>query len=166
MQKAAQKHVLYQKTIVFCFVFHPHMFRRDPVVRMFVSVFQSFPPWMSQMIGAGTEGCESRGQRGGVWETEKKRNIKSAFALQFGMTLIIWSGPFWESRRLSVTTDADYTKQGCLEGCVNKTQALTRTCRAAAGAPSSVLIDCNYCSFLENLGVQVIVYYLRWHRPM
>lgn len=36
------------------------------------------------MIEKKTEGSESRGQRGGV-----KRGVKSAFALQFGMTLII-----------------------------------------------------------------------------
>lgn len=103
---------------------------------------------MSWMIERKTEGSESRGQRGGV-----KRGVKSAFALQFGMTLIIWSGPFWERRRVPVTTDVDYTKQGSLEEWVNKTSShmLTHTHWVIIGALSSVLIDCNHHSFLANL---------------
>lgn len=134
------------KNTVFYFIYHPHILSTDNVVRVFVSLFQGSPQWMSWMMGEGTEGSESGGQRGGV-----KRGVKSAFALQFGMTLIIWSGPFWERRRLPVTTDVDYTKQGSLEGCVNKTQAHTHTYRVIVGALSPVLIDCNHHSVLANL---------------
>lgn len=121
---------------------------------------------MSWMIGEATEGSESEGRKRRS-ETEKERDAKSAFALQFGMTLIIWSGPLGERRRLPVTTDVDYTKQSCLEGCVNKKTSPSLLHWVIAGALSSVLIDCNHHSFLANpvLEVQLIPNYLRWNGP-
>lgn len=102
------------------FFYFIHRMSPDNNARVFVSLVQGSARGMSRSAGEGTEGTESGGQRGGG-----KRGAKSAFALQFGMTLIIWSGPFWGRRRLPVTTDVDYTKRGSLEGCVNKTRAAT-----------------------------------------
>lgn len=48
-------------------------------------------------------------------EEEWKGGGKSAFGLQFGMTLVIWSGPFGGRRMLPITTDVDYTKQASLK---------------------------------------------------
>lgn len=107
--------------LFFFFICHPHVFSRR--CRQSVCLFpsQGSPQRTSWKIWE-TEGSVSGGQRGGV-----KRGVKSAFALQFGMTLIIWSGPFWGRRRLPVTTDVDYTKQASLKGRENKTQGHTHT---------------------------------------
>lgn len=144
--------------MVFCFIFHPHMFRCDPVVRLFVSVFQSFPPWMSQMIGAGTEGCESRGQRGGVGKKKKRKKHKISLcpAVWYDTHYLKWA--ILRKQEVACYNRCWLHKTGLFGRMCEQKTSFTRTCRVAAGAPSSVLIDCNYCSFLANLEVQVIVH--------
>ncbi len=71
------------RTVLY-FIHHPHKLSTENVARVFRLCFSRFFTMDVVNDRRGTEADESGGDGGGV-----KRGVKSAFALQFGMTLII-----------------------------------------------------------------------------